>query len=683
MQALCIVLPLMLSATVADIRNFSLDDYRCSRGAEFAGRVTTCRNGTFVVDDGTGRIMLRNHATPHAPRAGDFVRGHCYALISETSLNLLLCDRFEVTGHEAPPPPQDATIGDIVHGLRDLADVRVKGTVTDAFPDNIDQRNAYLRLSDGVDAVDVSVSPTIEPERLVGAEVTVTGFCNPDASGWRLAQGRCLERGALSDDFIVVRTPPPADPFAVPTLDADAPVTAQSFAALGRRRATGRVAAVWQGDRILVDTGPHHRWQFVQARLTEDQALPTCDQTVEVIGVPRTDRYSMLLANARWRPGADAAAPAEEPAPQSLSAAKLLTDAHGNDQVQVPFHGRLVRLCGTVLALPSDNTVSRLQLGCDGYVIPVDTSACPGALAGIEVGCTIEATGICLLQTESWQFDMRLPNVEGFALVARSPGDIRLLARPPWWTPGRFLAVILALVAALVGIAVWNRILQRLIERRGRQLFKSEIAKAEAELRVDERTRLAVEIHDSLAQTLTGVGFQIDAAAKTVRENPDAADGFLAVAKRTLLSCREELRRCLWDLRNHALEERDFSAAVRETVRPGVGSAELTVRFNVPRAHLSDRTAHAILCILRELSVNAVRHGRANRIRIAGEQREGVVRFSVTDDGAGFDPAAHPGPAQGHFGLQGVRERVAKLGGTVRVESAPGKGARIVVEIGK
>ena len=65
---------------------------------------------------------------------------------------------------------------------------------------------------------------------------------------------------------------------------------------------------------------------------------------------------------------------------------------------------------------------------------------------------------------------------------------------------------------------------------------------------IDERTRLAVDIHDSLSQTLTGVSFQIDAAEKTVGADDAAARGFLVVARQTLVSCREELRRCLWDL---------------------------------------------------------------------------------------------------------------------------------------
>jgi signal transduction histidine kinase len=87
--------------------------------------------------------------------------------------------------------------------------------------------------------------------------------------------------------------------------------------------------------------------------------------------------------------------------------------------------------------------------------------------------------------------------------------------------------------------------------------------------------------------------------------------------------------------------------------------------------------------IIRELSVNAVRHGSARHIWIAGEHKDNTIRFSVKDDGVGFVPENRPGPTQGHFGLQGVKERVAKLGGSLTIKSEIGKGSKIIVEIGK
>ena len=125
-----------------------------------------------------------------------------------------------------------------------------------------------------------------------------------------------------------------------------------------------------------------------------------------------------------------------------------------------------------------------------------------------------------------------------------------------------------------------------------------------------------------------------------------------------------------------------MNEAIRLTLRPTIGKADLHVRFNVPRARFTDNTAHAILRIIRELAANAVRHGKATEIRVAGGIDNAILMFSVRDNGCGFDPDACPGILDGHFGLQGVRERVASLEGDIRFESAPGEGTRVSVSVG-
>ena len=77
------------------------------------------------------------------------------------------------------------------------------------------------------------------------------------------------------------------------------------------------------------------------------------------------------------------------------------------------------------------------------------------------------------------------------------------------------------------------------------------------------------------------------------------------------------------------------------------------------------------------------RHGKARNIKIAGSLGNDGIWLSVADDGCGFDPAARPGPAEGHFGLQGAKERLAAIGGTMHIESSPGNGTKVTVEIGK
>jgi signal transduction histidine kinase len=148
-----------------------------------------------------------------------------------------------------------------------------------------------------------------------------------------------------------------------------------------------------------------------------------------------------------------------------------------------------------------------------------------------------------------------------------------------------------------------------------------------------------------------------------------------------LASCRHELKCCLWDLRSRTFEEKNMAEAVERTIANHLGQTASTVRFNVPREALSDSDAHVVLRIIRELTVNAIRHGHASYVKIAGELKDGFIKFSVRDDGCGFDPETANGPEQGHFGIQGIRERVAAINGSIDIRSVSGKGTRITVSI--
>ena len=134
----------------------------------------------------------------------------------------------------------------------------------------------------------------------------------------------------------------------------------------------------------------------------------------------------------------------------------------------------------------------------------------------------------------NWQPNAPFPHVEGFAIVVRTPDDIRILSRPPWWTPGRLLTVIGALLAALAGVFAWNRSLNRLAEMRGRELTEETVARVTADLKVGERTRLAVELHDALSQNLTGAALEIETSDVLIDNAPSKAHHHLGIAAKTV-----------------------------------------------------------------------------------------------------------------------------------------------------
>ena len=101
----------------------------------------------------------------------------------------------------------------------------------------------------------------------------------------------------------------------------------------------------------------------------------------------------------------------------------------------------------------------------------------------------------------------------------------------------------------------------------------------------------------------------------------------------------------------------------------------------MPRAKISDNALHALLRIVRELVSNAVRHGHAKALSIAGTVDGDKLLFSVTDNGCGFVPEDRPGVAEGHFGLQGIEGRLGLLGGGMTIESQGGKGTKVKIWI--
>ena len=112
-----------------------------------------------------------------------------------------------------------------------------------------------------------------------------------------------------------------------------------------------------------------------------------------------------------------------------------------------------------------------------------------------------------------------------------------------------------------------------------------------------------------------------------------------------------------------------------------VGDAALEIRFDAQRSRLTDAFTHALLCIVRELSSNSVRHGHASTVRIEGATDGNMLRFSVSDDGCGFDTSRRAGVSEGHFGLEGIKDRVARLGGTFALSSSPGGGTRAYLSL--
>ena len=590
--------------------------------------------------------------------------------------SLLALTVAALCGIATAQPPEKITAADILSGRYNhgLHNVEISGCVTDAFNDDFDGNYRFIVLQDGTSTFYAAATnadmDTAFVNTLIGAQVTIDGVLDPVLPKKRRYQGRMVFVERPSD--ITVINPAPSDPFAVPELFDMGNPSPRNICGMGRRLARGRVLAVWQGNCLLLER--QGRRPLSRIELSEGKP-PTCGSFIEAVGYAETDLSNLNLSRARWRPADDDGRP---PLPVTNVTAKALFTLDGMTVINEHFHGKVVRLRGTVV---SRTERRRLQLEDEGTVVTLDVSALPDAEDLFAIGSRLEVTGVCVIDIPNWRPNEVFPHARGIFVVARTPDDLVVVSRPPWWTVRKLLAVIGALVGLLIAAAAWNRILRKLVERRGRELFKEQVSHVSANLRTEERTRLAIELHDSISQNLTGVTLQIKAAQTTAKDDLATALRHLDIAERSLTSCHTELRNCLWDLRHGTLESLDMSEAIRQVLRPQIGDVALDVRFSVPRRRLTDNTAYSILKIIRELSVNAVHHGQATSVKVAGALEPDLILFSVTDNGCGFDPKAAPGPEQGHFGLLGVTERINSFEGTMTVESTPGQGTRVVVTL--
>jgi len=572
-------------------------------------------------------------------------------------------------------PYPSVTPSEFQSGAFDNKRIKMSATVVDGFVDELDPRYVFFVLrNSGEDVYAHMLRKFFDkpPESLVGAEVLVWGISHPPVPTHLYAQRQFVIPNL---DALVVTRPAP-DPFAAPDISTAAHCLPAELSALGRLTARGEVVAVWNGGKsVLLAVGDKR----VRADLATETP-PAAGERVVASGRPETDLRNLNLSRAVWR--RDESAPAADlPSPEHMTMRQMHTDKKSGLQAFVlNMHGRPIKVSGLVRSLPNDGIPGKFICGDGTFDITVDASAA-GPLPSFGIGDTVEIDGIVVCECSNCRPSEVFPQIQGYTVIPRSAVGIRVTARAARPLPRSAWYVLGVLLSVLGGVVLWNRSLKRLAAKRGAALAQEQIARAEADLKTVERTRISVELHDTIAQNLAGVAFEIETAIRTQPDGDADLSGHLNRASSILASCRNELRNCLWDLRNDALEEKDMDAAVRRALLPHVKGVALHVRFNVSRERISDNTAHALLQIIRELAINGIRHGGADSIHVAGAIEGTWLLVSVRDNGRGFDPNTAPSVEEGHFGLDGIRSRVDKLSGTFEMESAPGRGTRATVRI--
>ncbi|MDZ8117528.1 ATP-binding protein [Pontiella agarivorans] len=318
--------------------------------------------------------------------------------------------------------------------------------------------------------------------------------------------------------------------------------------------------------------------------------------------------------------------------------------------------------------------------------LPVGKRAEEGISAGAELMLTGNAH---LLLNPHTQGKLK---ITGFWLQLRDAEDIQLLRAAPWWTPERMMWVFSALLGVIVLFLGWLVLLRQTI-RRQTGIIKE---KVEREAVLEERQRIARELHDNLEQGLGGIAIQLqncrmqnalisekpeENVSEDLKNGIQKTDRAISVAQHMLAHCSKESRAAILDLRGVALQRKALADLVKEALAPVAKECgarlEMTVSGNP--VQLSRRVERHLMLIAKEAGSNAARHAAPKILKVGLRYESGRVVLTVRDDGCGFNPSSPE--KEGHFGLKGMEERAVKMNGTFRITSAPGEGAEVYVEV--
>jgi len=413
---------------------------------------------------------------------------------------------------------------------------------------------------------------------------------------------------------------------------------------------SGTVTLVEGPSSLVVQSGNHG------ARInTLTPVEVSVDEPVILTGLPETQGYFVGLRYATVSPsetGTPPSAPVQDDNPLSRDHAFQL----------VTFSGKLIEKGRGVINVQVNETL-----------VPVSAPPEVGKILPPE-GSVLRIWGVKRVEANE------RGEIRSVTIAMRSAGDVEVIDVPSWWTPARYWTAILILASGTLLFLTWLLALNKRVKKQT-ALIKEQI---ESNATLEERNRIARELHDTLSQGFSGVGYQLASVSNHLTTDPDKAKTKLDAARQMVEHSLAEARESLIGLRVPAgAESLDFPNATLTAARSRCEEAE--VNFVADRnqwnggAKLPAETAYACHRIVLEAVTNALRHSGAANIRVSMAAEAGRARIVVADDGKGF--SATDRAPEGHFGIQGMRERAQQLGAALAIQSAPARGTSVELSL--
>lgn len=472
-----------------------------------------------------------------------------------------------------------------------------------------------------------------------------------------------------SRDFIEVEEKAPKNPFAVPRTPV-VELFSQRVDTIFSHRAhvTGAVTYFDAESCFVEDASGGMRVQLSPA---PPQPLLRIGAAVDVCGFLSAEGSAFVLTEALVR---EAGSPLDvRPKDLDLSEPSLTRQ-----------DGCLVSVSATLLNQRCNAPLQILELQGQHGSFTATLSSNQGQLATIAPGSRVRITGVRGSENRTapagerfakWQFPARVN------LLLRRPDDVVVLSGPPWWTWKTTAALSGALLITLFVVLLWVYYLRRRLERQHKaQLAFSHYALGKLE---EERRRIAANLHDSLGHMLLVIKNNAALAAGPASQS-QGVQGRLSQISETTSQAIEEVRRIAHGLHPPQLQRLGLSEAIRALVDQAAENRSILFASRVENIDglLGEESEIQVYRIVQEAITNVVKHSGATEATVVIKKRPGSLSLSIRDNGRGFDPNKPP-PQSRHlgFGLTGIAERARILKGTMLIDSHPGAGTSLTVEV--
>ncbi|TCK75321.1 histidine kinase [Acidipila rosea] len=436
---------------------------------------------------------------------------------------------------------------------------------------------------------------------------------------------------------------PPADnrPQALPSSPNTQPISSLRLASLAKpTKATVRGIVILNSPALFVQDSTGG----VAVQQAQPQPLKVGDE-VEVTGEVQANAFSSTLENATVRILWEGT-----PMPAvSVTASQAATGAF--DATFVEITGRLLRKeYGR-----DDTLLLQFNSGPQAFRAIIKRGRGSYLYSRLRPDSILRLRGVSVVDPTYTQ------GATPFAVLVRSSDDVDVLAGPPWWTARHLVAIAIGLlILTLIANFIYHRI---------DNLRLQAVA--------EEREHLAYEMHDTLAQSVAGIGFQLEAIRIGMPEGLAKVHHQLDLASELVRHSHAEARRTIDMLRPQQLESQGLLTALSHCARRLVegGTVKVVTQSAGDIRQLPLRVADALYRIGQEAVANAVRHGRPTSITINLEYQKSGVRLLIGDDGSGFTAGEQ---TQG-FGVQGMRKRASSISASLEISSNKGAGTLVTV----